>query len=227
MAAKGAKDSKGTPRKPPRRRRQEIVDAAAVVFHEKGYESTSIQDIAEGVGILKGSLYYYIESKEDLLYEILRDVHEEAYQQIERAVDAETGSLAKIRALIVSLFSFHAENLVRIGVFFSDFRSLRPERQEAIVRERDRYDRLLRSLIRQGQSEGTVCPDVDPKVTALAILGMVNWIHQWYDPKGGRSATSIAEAYGDIAIAGIACSPETHERGHRRRIGVVEPPVAV
>ena len=68
----------------------------------------------------------------------------------------------------------------------------------------------------QGQAEGVVCPDLDPKVTALGILGMVNWIYQWYRPGGGRSARAIAEAYADFAVAGVACSPETHEPGHRR-----------
>jgi TetR/AcrR family transcriptional regulator, cholesterol catabolism regulator len=220
VATKDGKAKPNARRQPPRRRKQEIIDAAARVFHEKGYESTSIQDIANDVGILKGSIYYYIESKEDLLYEILHTVHEEAFQKIEEAVDAEQTTLEKIRALIVTLFMFHTENLVRIGVFFSDFRSLRPERQAAIVQERDRYDRLLRTLIRQGKTEGVVCPDVDPKVTALAILGMVNWIYEWYRPGGGRSAATIAEAYGDLALAGIVCTPETHEPGHRRRIGV-------
>src|SRR5580658_9380050 len=88
-------------------RKQEVIDVAARVFHEKGYGSSSIQDIADGVGILKGSLYYYIDSKEDLLYEILRGVHEEALARIETAVAAETGTLAKIRAYVVALFGFH------------------------------------------------------------------------------------------------------------------------
>src|SRR5581483_4794277 len=145
--------------------------------------------------------------KEDLLYEILRGVHEEALARVEEAVDAAGPTLEKVRAFVVSLFTFHSENLVRIGVFFSDFRSLNPERQEAIIQERDRYDQLLRTLIEQGQSEGVVCPELDPKVTALAILGMVNWIYQWYRPGGGRSAKAIAEAYGDFAVAGISCTP--------------------
>src|SRR5580765_6240641 len=143
-------------REPARRRKQErkqeVIDVAARVFHEKGYGSSSIQDIADGVGILKGSLYYYIDSKEDLLYEILRGVHEEALARIEEAVAAETATLAKLRAFVVALFTFHSENLVRIGVFSSDFRSLNRERQSAIIGERDRYDRLLRELIQQGQA---------------------------------------------------------------------------
>src|SRR5262249_17989516 len=121
-------------REPTRRRKQErkqeVLEVAARVFHEKGYDSSSIQDIADGVGILKGSLYYWINSKEDLLYEILAGVHEEALAAVEEAVEAETETLEKLRAFVVALFTFHAENLVRIGVFFSDFRSLNPERQD-------------------------------------------------------------------------------------------------
>ena len=221
MAANGTNGS--GPRRRKQERKQEVVDVAARVFHEKGYGSSSIQDIADGVGILKGSLYYYIDSKEDLLYEILRGVHEEAFQQIEEAVAAEKATMARLRAFVVALFTFHTENLIRIGVFFSDFRSLNPERQEAIIRERDRYDKLLRDVIRQGQEEEVICPDLDPKVTALAILGMVNWIHQWYKPGGGRSARTIAEAYADFALAGVACSPATHVSGHRRLLGLQEP----
>ena len=75
--------------RPPRRRRQEILEAAAGVFHEKGYKATSIQDIADAVGILKGSLYYYIRSKEDLLNEILQDVHQHAIANISRLDEVE------------------------------------------------------------------------------------------------------------------------------------------
>jgi AcrR family transcriptional regulator len=178
------------------------------------------------VGILKGSLYYYIESKEDLLYEILRSVHDEALQAIEDAVAQETEPLDKIRAFITALVTYHTENLIRIGVFFHDFRSLREDRRVAIVRERDRYDRLLRQVIRQGQEDGTICADVDPKFAALAILGMVNWIYQWYRPGGARTAKVIAQNYADIMTAGLECSPETHVSGHRRRDGS-SAPVAV
>src|SRR5215217_3230815 len=93
----------------PRRRQNEILEAAAQVFHEKGYESTSIQDIADAVGILKGSLYYYITSKEDLLYEILQDVHQAGIKNLE-LIDAVDGTaLEKIRAFVVVHFAHNAE----------------------------------------------------------------------------------------------------------------------
>jgi AcrR family transcriptional regulator len=211
MATTNAK----TPARPPRRRQQEVLDAASRVFHEKGYESTSIQDIAEEVGILKGSLYYYIRSKEDLLYEILQSVHEDALANIERVDDVEGDPLAKIRAFVTAHLTFNAENLTRMGVFFHDFRSLSDERRRVIIEARDIYDERLRSLLRQGQKAGVVCPDLDAKIAAIGVMGMVNWIYQWYRPGGSRTIAQLAEGFADFVVAGLACTPDAHTPGHR------------
>ena len=201
--------------RPPRRRRQEILEAAAGVFHEKGYKATSIQDIADAVGILKGSLYYYITSKEDLLFEILQDVHQQGLQNLER-IDATPGTpLQKIRAFVTVHVTHNAENLVKMAVFFHDFRSLSPERREIIVAERDLYDKHLRSLLAAGQRDGSVCPDLDPKLTSIEILGMMNWIYHWYRPNGDLSVSTLAGSMADFVVAGIACDPKTHTPGHR------------
>ena len=200
----------------PRRRQQEILEAAARVFHAKGYESTSIQDIADSVGILKGSLYYYITSKEDLLFEIIQGVHEEALKNLDRTAAVDGDALQKIRAFVVIHFTHNAVNLVKMAVFFQDFRSLNGKRRELIVEERDLYDAFLRDLIRQGQKDGIICPDLDPKLAAITVLGMMNWIYHWYRPGGALPATAIANAYADFVVAGLACDPATHTPGHRR-----------
>ncbi|MBM3677972.1 MAG: TetR/AcrR family transcriptional regulator [Actinobacteria bacterium] len=202
----------------PRRREQEILEAAAEVFHEHGYESTSIKDIAEKVGILKGSLYYYISSKEDLLYEIIKGVHEEALRNLEKTRAVDGNALKKLRAFAVIHFRFNAENRVKTAVFFQDFRSLSEERRATIVDERDIYDNFVRDLIREGQEQGLICPDIDAKVAAISILGMLNWIYHWYRPGGEQSAAELAEAYGDFVVAGLACRPDDHVPGHRRAL---------
>jgi AcrR family transcriptional regulator len=221
--AKRSARAEGKPA-PARRRRQEILDAAARIFHEKGYESTSIQDIADAVGILKGSLYYYIETKEDLLYDIVREVHQTAEASLFQVDEAEGDALVKIRAFVHSLLLFNAGNLSKVAVFFHDYRSLSPERQLTIIAERDRTDELLRRLIRQGQAEGTICPDISPKIAGIGILGLLNWIYHWYRPDGGGvSAAELAEAYADFVVAGLACDSTTHHAGHRGVVGA--PPV--
>ncbi len=189
---------------PIRNRQQEIFDAAARIFHERGYEATSIQDVAEAVGILKGSLYYYIDSKEDLLFGVIEDAHQGSLGNLKRWQEMEGDALTKLRAFISGHVLHNIENRIKIGVFFQDFRSLSPERREVIVRERDQYDHFLRELIVQGQEEGVVAPEVDPKLTAFAILGMMNWTHQWYQPGGPAQPMEIANAFADLVLGGIA-----------------------
>jgi TetR/AcrR family transcriptional regulator, cholesterol catabolism regulator len=207
----------------PRRREQEILEAAAEVFHERGYESTSIQHIAKRVGILKGSLYYYITSKEDLLFEIIQGVHEEALRNLERTRAVEGTPLQRLRAFAVIHFTFNAENRVKTAVFFQDFRSLSEGRRQKIVDERDIYDNFVRDLIREGQDEGLICPEIDAKLAAISILGMLNWMYHWYRPGGSQSASEIGEAYADFVVAGLACTPDTHVPGHRRALAALPP----
>jgi AcrR family transcriptional regulator len=207
--------------RPPRRRQGEVVEAAAVVFHEKGYESTSIQDIADAVGILKGSLYYYIRSKEDLLFEVIQGVHEDAFANVKRMDGMDGDALQKIRAFVTLHVTFNAHNLTKMGVFFHDFRSLSAERRKAIVAARDLYDARLRGLIVEGQKASLICPDIDPKVASMSIMGQLNWIYQWYKPRGPSSVAVIAEEFANLVVAGLYCTPETHEPGHRSRLGAL------
>ena len=197
------------------------MDAAARVFHERGYESTSIQDIADNLGILKGSLYYYIRSKEDLLNEILWGVHDDALANIQRVEEVDGGALQKIRAFITLHITFNIENLVKMGVFFHDFRSLSEDRRRRIIEARDLYDQMLRALITEGQKEGVVCPDVDPKMAALAALGMCNWIYQWYQPRGRLKPDEVADQFADLVVAGLFCDPKIHHAGHRSELGAL------
>ena len=200
---------------PPRRRYNEVLEAAARVFHKKGYRSTSIQDIAEEVGLLKGSLYYYIRSKDDLLYEIIEGVHADALENIASLDEVEGDALQKIRAFVTAHFAFNAANLTRMGIFFRDFRSLDPERRQTIVAARDSYEQRLRGLIRQGQAQGIVCGDIDATVAAVGIMGMLNWIYQWYVPTGAGSLDELASGFADFAVGGLACSSEAHVPGPR------------
>jgi AcrR family transcriptional regulator len=198
-----------------------VFEAAARVFHERGYEQTSIQDIADDIGILKGSLYYYIDTKEDLLHEILWRVHEDALANIRRVEEIEGDALTKIRAFVTLHITFNMENLVRMGVFHHDFRSLSPERRQDIVEARDLYDKMLRELFREGQNEGVVCPDVNPKLATLATLGMCNWVYQWFRPGGPLKPAEVADQFADLVVAGVACTPKTHSPGHRAQLGAL------
>lgn len=200
--------------KVPRKRRAEVLDIAARVFHEQGYEATSIQDIADELGVLKGSVYYYISGKEDVLFELLQEVHKAALKAVREAVEQDGTPLQKIYAFVETLSRFNADNQVRMGIFLHDFRSLSEDRRHEIVRERDRYDRILRKLISEGQEEGEVCPGLDAKLSALAIMGMINTIYQWYQPGGRMKSDTIGSSYANLVIRALGCTPESHAAGH-------------
>jgi TetR/AcrR family transcriptional regulator, cholesterol catabolism regulator len=185
-------------------RRQEILTAAARIFHRKGYDATSIQEVAEAVGMLKGSLYYYIDSKEDLLYGVIERAHRLGNEGREQASVEGDSAVSQLRRTIRAHVRNNLEHLADIGVFFHDFRSLGPERRQAIVAERDDYERFIRGLIERGQEEGSLDPDVHPKLATMALLGAMNWVYQWYRDDGPRSPDEIADAFADVALGGVA-----------------------
>ena len=184
-------------------RKQEIIDAAAAIFHEKGFAATSIQDVAEAVDILKGSLYYYIKSKDDLLFSVIQEVHEGGLRNLERGKDEDGSALERIRGFVSRHAAYNAANLVKMTVFFHDFRALSDERRDEIVEERDLYDQHLRGLINDGKTEGSIRADVDPKIAAFWILGGMNWMYQWYRPEGPRPLDEIASEFADLAVASL------------------------
>lgn len=215
MATKGRRASPG--------RRAEVIDAATRVFHEKGYEASSIQDVADALGILKGSLYYYIESKEDLLFAIIDDVHRSTLQQLDRWLEIDGDALTRLRAFLHGQVLIYCRDVARVGVFLNDFRSLSPEHRERILEERDRFDETLRDLIRTGQREGVIAPEVDPKLSAMAIFGMMNWLSTWWRPDGPSAPEQVAQQFADLAVAGLAAQPDGRPR---RELGALPDQVA-
>ena len=200
----------------PRRRQLEVLEAAARVFAAKGYEATSIQDIADEVGILKGSLYYYIRSKEDLLFDILEDVHEQALAALAPVAGMDGDALQRIRAFVSAHLAFVADQRTKLAVL-RDVHVLADEQRGALTAAQERYAALLRGLLRDGQAERTVCPELDADRAALAVLGLLGGGSRLADTAGPRLSAELA----DLVVCGVACTPETHAPGHRARLGSV------
>ena len=187
-------------------RRDELFSAAAELFVKKGYERTSVQDIADRVGLLKGSLYYYIDAKEDLLFELIENSHLGLLAMLDGVAMIES-PLEKLMELSRAHCIFITENRVIVELFFNQFRSLTGERRKHILRERDRYEKAWRAIFIRGQEDGEIRADLDPKIATLGILGLVNSIHQWFRPSGTLSAQAIAEQYAAQIGRGIATDP--------------------
>lgn len=185
-------------------RETEILKAAAVVFLEKGFAATSVQDIADRVGLLKGSLYYYIDSKDDLLYRIAHRVYTELVRLQAAAAAPQQPPLIRIRTFIRTHLLHSMDDLAEAAAFLGDFRAFSGERREEIIGWRDEYEEEFRALIRAGQADGSIGREVDARLVSLSAFGTMNSVHIWYRPEGRLSPGEIADALADLIIQGLA-----------------------
>lgn len=196
-----AADSRGSS---PKKREQEIIDAAAEIFHRQGYSDTSVQNIADAVGILKGSLYYYIDSKDDLLYRVLLEVHNAAHTILDEvSAMEELSPLQKLDAYVRRHVEYNTRNLTKISVYYHDYKLLTPERRAEIRRQRKLHEVFVERLISEAQVRGEVAEDLDPSVLAYCLFGALNSVYTWYRPGGKISAAQLADTLARFGLAGI------------------------
>lgn len=176
-------------------RHQELVDAAATIFHSKGYNGSSIQDIADLLGILKGSIYYYVKSKDDLLFAVINEIHASALANMADLPGLDGDPLTKIRIFVRRHVIHSVDNIERATVFFRDFSALPQARQDQVLEDRDAYTSILSALIKEARAAGQILPDTNVQLAVLAILGMTNWVYQWYRPSGLYSPDEIADTF--------------------------------
>lgn len=183
-------------------RRLDILRAASETFSRKGFAQATMEEIGEALDLTKGSLYYYFESKQDLLYFCQRYSLERLLGEAERIVASDAPPTRQLYDVIVSQLHCMLEE-VGGSVAHLEFASLPAQRLEEIIEQRDRYERMLRALIRRGVCEGQFY-DVEPRLVVWALLGALNWTVQWYSPEGDRSVGEIAHGFAEFLVRGIA-----------------------
>ena len=196
----------GRPKSSQKRRNREaqLIEAATEVFSRRGYAAASIQEVADVVGMLKGSLYHYIGSKEELLYAIFAEAHEEAETLMAATAAMEAPATDKLRYYTRNLVLNSLGNIERTSLYFRDWRNLTGDRLEALMHHRKQYDSFARSLVVQVYKEAGVEPTVKPKYVSLFVLGGINWLADWYRPGGSDSASSVADGYADLVIGTLS-----------------------
>jgi AcrR family transcriptional regulator len=187
---------------------REICRVAARVFYEKGYDGASMQDIAKAVGLTKAGLYHHVGSKDRLLFEIMNygmDILDETVLQKVRDIQ---DPREKLRQTIIG----HVDLIVRardqeITVILHENRSLKGALRKKInARKRD-YIHYLEGLIAQVQEQAGGTPLVSPPLAAFALLGMVNWLYQWFRPEGPTKQTELTENYVKFFFRGLLGIP--------------------
>jgi AcrR family transcriptional regulator len=182
--------------------REQIVNRAVELFAENGYANTSLDDIAMAVGIKKPSIYHYIRTKEDLLYEIQRMLVEGLLDEVGAMLATASTPPEKVRAFFRGVLRLVARRQLEMTIFLNEAApKSEGKRWREINAKRDEYQKLFEEVLAEGIQSGVFRP-LPITLTALAALGTVTWAYRWYDARG-LSPDEIADLYVDIILNGI------------------------
>jgi TetR/AcrR family transcriptional regulator, cholesterol catabolism regulator len=193
----------GGVKSPPRERGEQVYAAALRLFREKGYHATSMQDIAAAVGLYKGSLYHYIASKEDLLVQVFERAMGNLLDEVEQIVaDGSVRPSTQLRLVVQAHVEAVCENLDALTVYLHEFRALAGDTLARVRAQRERYRELVSEIVDRGVQLGEFSTaDVD--LATFGLLGMCNWVAQWYRPAGRLSARQIGAHFADLVLNGL------------------------
>lgn len=178
-----------------------ILEEAARLFTQKGYEATSVQDLAEALGLSKAALYHYFRSKEEILYEVSLLALRGLVEAGERALE-ESDPKKALLAFMQGHARFFEENYPFFVTMLQGIQSLSPERRAQTVALRDRHEGNLRRILRWGMEEGAF-RQVDVALAGRAILSMLNWMIRWFRPGGPLRAEEVAQFYFELILKGL------------------------
>ena len=183
---------------------QRLLEAAVALFSRQGYAATSTREVAALLGMQKASLYYHIESKEDLLYFICKSALEQIRSDVETAMGEVEDPLERTRTLICN----HVESMLRSkdehATMLTEMYALSKDRLASIVTLREGYVDLVRSVLREAQNAGALRDDIDVRYLTLALLGLLNRVLVWYRRRGPLSPGQLGQLLAVIFLAGAA-----------------------
>ncbi len=187
----------------PKRRDKEVLDAAAKVFHERGYADASVQDVADELGILKGSLYHYIDTKEDLLFRLLEGTHDDVNRILEE-VRAHPGLdvLERLRLYVQRQVEYNLANVERVAVFYHDLDRLGEKRRRDILARRKAHESFVAGLISEAQRTGAANPALDVQVLSRCVFATIIWTYKWFRPDRD-GPEHVAHSCADFALRGL------------------------
>jgi AcrR family transcriptional regulator len=187
-----------------------ILRTSARIFAEKGYHPTSMRDISRATGVSLAGLYYYCKSKEELLF-LIQDncfgrVHERLLERLRETNDP----VAKLRLVIENHLSFFAANMAEMKVLSHEADSLAGEMREHVTGRKQQYTRLVRRILSEVQQaqgaragDGGLAPKLDLTVATYSLFGMMNWIYNWYDPRGKLSVADLVDNFARLFLSGF------------------------
>ncbi|MGH7900423.1 MAG: TetR/AcrR family transcriptional regulator [Thermodesulfobacteriota bacterium] len=196
-------------------RRERIIKVAAGLFSEKSYHDVTVDEIAEKVGVAKGTIYLYFPSKENLYLKILEDSYEAIESLLEREIAKTDPSTSKLRKVLSLIFEYYRRNLDVLRILSRDETHLIKEHFELTERWRMRRIRLYEKILEKGQKEGSF-RNINTKLAALIIFGLVRSVMFFY--KTNKTAGEIAEEVYSVISEGILA----HSNQESTSLGLVK-----
>lgn len=198
----GVKSSATVPLEPGVREDQ-LVGIATELFASKGYDGTSLRDIADAAGITKAALYYWFPEKEALFVRVVENRMGSLIRQVSLAIEQAADPIAKIRAFLqASAEQMDANRSAWVTSSINFWSNFDAAQREILLAQRDRFEQLLRQCVADAVAQGLLRP-VDPALVTRLLLSGLNQLPRWHKPGGRLSATQVVEAYLDMLLTGL------------------------
>ena len=204
MKAKGDKSGNG---KRERLTQQAIVTAAATLFARDGFGATSLDGIASTLGVTKGALYYHVKNKEEILRLIYLTVLTVSEEPLRRIVESSLPPVEKLLRAVEHQTAVAADRSPAMTVFYREHPHLTGPFAREILLRKKAYERYFERIIEEGQVAGVFQPEVDAKIVTFGLLGMCNWLSQWYRSSGQYSPRQIADMFMSMIGSGLFLNP--------------------
>ena len=179
-----------------------IREAGLDLIHERGFEAVSLRQLAARVGLQPGSLYNHIETKQDLLFDLIHNHMVTLLQNVDAALDGIEDPLARLEAFIAFHLTYHIERKREVFIGSSELRSLDPKNRKKIVALRRAYEERLCDILERGAAKRLFKID-DIPVSAYAILAMLTGICTWYDAKGRIDRKTLIDIHTRLVLQGV------------------------
>jgi AcrR family transcriptional regulator len=183
-------------------KKEAVLAAAARLFNQKGFVSTPLSDLAELLNVTKPTLYYYVNSKDELLLEITRTGQAAYLEAVEQANENGSTGMEKLQIFIRNYIGSNCTDFGRV-VVKTGRQSLSPKSQKEMDAEYRKLDTLLRHIIQEGMDDGSIAA-VDPKMATFMLFGAMNWIAYWYEDSGPFSPDEVARQFIAMLTSGLA-----------------------
>lgn len=183
--------------------RQRLLGEATRLFAERGFESTSVQEIVAAAGVTKGAMYHYFDSKDDLLHEIYARVLRMQMERLTQIAEGDGSVVERLHRAAADVVETTAENLDDSKIFFRSMHLLAPETRKNVRAERRRYHERFRDLVLEGQREGVFSDRVPADLVVDYFFGSVHHLGTWFHADGPLTGAQVGKHFADLLLASL------------------------